>query len=605
MSGITGWVDAVRDLRDADLIAGRLTADLAVRGRRGDGSWHGPHAMLAQRTDAAWRGSARPAESRAPDGTLLAVAVCDGYLHDPDALWSALAPGRPAGPDGPSAAELVLHAYLRWGAACPERLAGSFAFAVWDQRTGELLLARDRFGLKPLSYAPTEHGAVFSSDLAALAAHPLVTPEIDADGLCALLSQLRRPGHSALRGVREVPPGHTVRLGPDGERVRRYWALEARPHELDLEQTVRRVRELLDQVVADELRGVEPAVLLSGGLDSSVLTGLAATAAGAPPRAFTVAFGDTAAALLDRPYAQEVARFWQSAHQEVTVRPEQLSDPVTLAAVLAAKDYPSPFGDKNITPFLFSRQVAGQVPVVLSGEAADTVFGSLGGKVDEGHEFTTFPWIERARSWGQDHGMGTALFDRELLRGVDLDGYGDRLFRQARAEVPTLPGDSRVDRLGRQADHLTIHWLLEHAVHHSERLAAAAGLQVRFPFLDHRLVSFLYNVPVAMKWFDGHGKSLLRANAKGLVPESVLSRPKVPYPITYADSYKSALTGRIRALLDDSAAPVRPLVDLAGLRQVAADPALLDRGGWYGRANVEMVLQLDAWLRRLRVRVSV
>ncbi|MEU6172017.1 asparagine synthase-related protein [Streptantibioticus parmotrematis] len=605
MSGITGWVDSVRDLRDADAVTARLTADLVVRGQHGTGTWRERHAVLAQRADAAWRGTVEPARARGQDGRTIAVAVCDGYLHHADTLWSAVADGPPASPDGPSVAEIVLHAYLRWGERVAEHLDGAFAFAIRDERDHTLLLGRDRFGIRPLSYTTTEHGAVFSSDLGALARHPAVTPEIDADGLCALLTQLRAPGTAALRGVREVPPAHTVRLGAHGETVRRYWALEARPHELDLDGTIHRVRELLEEVVSDDLAGTDPSVLLSGGLDSSALTGLAATVSGAAPRTFTVAFGDTAAPVPDRPYALDVVRFWECRHQEVTVRPEDLSDPATLSAVLSAKDYPSPFGDKNITPYLFSGKVAAEVPVALSGEASDTVFGSLGGKIDENHEFTTFPWIERSRSWGLEHGMGSGMFDRALLRSVDVDGYCDRLFREASAEVPVLAGDSRLDRLGRQADHLTINRFLEQAVHHSERLSAAAGLQVRFPFLDHRLVSFLYNVPVRMKWFDGRGKSLLRTNAKDLVPESVLTRPKVPYPITYADSYKAALTTRLRTLLDDSDAPVRPLADLTALREVAADPALLDQGGWYGRANVEMVLQLDAWLRRLGVRIAI
>ncbi|MGP9022682.1 asparagine synthase (glutamine-hydrolyzing) [Streptomyces sp. BR1] len=601
MSGITGWLDRVRDLRDADATTARLTADLVARGRHGTGSWHSPRAMLAQCVDAAWHGSAEPARVRQSDETV-AVAVCDGYLHNAGELWSAAGSGETS---VPSVAEVVLHAYLRWGPAAVQRLEGNFAFAVWDARSGELVLGRDRFGIKPLSYSPVEHGVVFSSDVAALAAHPLVAPEVDADGLCALVTQLRRPGHGVLRGLREVPPGHTVHLTSEGETARRYWTLEARPHELDLGQTIERVRGLLGEAVDGELRGTEPAVLLSGGLDSSALTGLAASTSGLAPRTFTVAFGDTAAAVPDRPYALDVVRFWNCRHDEITVRPEELSDPVTLAAVLAAKDHPSPFGDKNITPYLFSRQVAGQVPVALSGEAADTVFGSLGFRADDGHEFATFPWIERSRGWGMEHGIGTGLFDPELLRGVDVGGYCDRLFREASAEVPGLREDSPLDRLGRQADYLTMTRLLEQAVHHSERLAAMAGLQLRFPFLDHRLVGFLYNVPARMKSFDGHGKSILRTIAKDLVPESVLTRPKVPYPITYADSYKSALVRRLRTLLDDSTAPVRPLIDAPGVEKIVADPALLDRGGWYGRANVEMVLQVDAWLRRLRVRISI
>ncbi|WP_406175047.1 asparagine synthase-related protein [Streptomyces sp. NBC_00996] len=140
---------------------------------------------------------------------------------------------------------------------------------------------------------------------------------------------------------------------------------------------------------------------------------------------------------------------------------------------------------------------------------------------------------------------------------------------------------------------------------HSERLGTAAGLQVRFPFTDHRLLSALFNVPAAMKSFDGREKSLLRALGRDVVPPSVLTRTKVPYPITYGSQYKAGLLDRLRELLDDSTAPARPLVDLPAIRRMTEDPALLDRGGWLGRADAEMVLQLDAWMRRLAVRIRL
>jgi asparagine synthase (glutamine-hydrolysing) len=318
-----------------------------------------------------------------------------------------------------------------------------------------------------------------------------------------------------------------------------------------------------------------------------------------------VMFGDTAAAVPDRPFAEEVVQLWGCEHQEVVVRPEELSDPVILAAVLAAKDHPSPFGDKNITPFLFSRRVAELVPVVLSGEAADAIFGGLTGAADGVCEPTMFPWIARARRFGMEHGIGTGLFDEALLRSVDVAGYLDRLYREAKAEVPQLAGAPAADHAAREVDYLHMTRLAEQAVHHSERLGAAAGLQIRFPFADYRLFSYLYNVPPQLKCFDGREKSLLRAIAKDLVPPSVLTRAKVPYPITYDAHYKASLVTRLRMLLEDSTAPVRPLVDLRRAANVLEDPRLLDRGGWLGRADVEMVLQLDSWLRRLRVRVNL
>ena len=163
--------------------------------------------------------------------------------------------------------EVVLHAYLEWGERCVERLEGMFAFAVWDPRRRTLLLARDRFGIKPLYYAPTAEGLVFGSEPKTLLVHPAVRPTVDLDGLRVLFSMARAPGESVYRDIRDLPPGHTLTYGPGGRvSLRRYWQLEARPHEDGLDDTVRTVRELLENSVARELVSDVPlSVLLSGG----------------------------------------------------------------------------------------------------------------------------------------------------------------------------------------------------------------------------------------------------------------------------------------------------------------------------------------------------
>ncbi|WP_172381182.1 asparagine synthetase B [Streptomyces sp. MNP-20] len=583
MSAIFGWWTHRGGLEQTGPAA---VAAMAESSRRGGPhrSWASGHAVLAAGGEPARENG--PLESRGTGNPV--VVVVDGYLH---------------GSRDP--ARTLLDGYLAENEVAAERWRGAFAFAVWDGRTGELLLGRDRLGIKPLSYVRQDDGVVFASEVGALAAHPGVPRELDATGLSALLTQLRRPGHGTLRGMREVPPGATVRFSATGERRRRYWSLEAFPHTESRDETIRQVRTLLDEVVHDDLEGADPAVLLSGGLDSSVLTGLVAESVGRPPRTFTVSFGGTASAVPDLPYAEEVVRFWHCDHERVTIEPDLLSQPATLTDSLLAKDWPTPFGDKNITPYLFSRHVGRRTPIALSGEGADAMFGGLGPEADAKRVLTTFPWIARARAMGMPHGLGTGLLRADVLQDIDIAGYVDDCFAEALEEVPSVPGEDPVDRLGRQTDYLTATRLLEQTVLHSERMGSAAGLQLRFPFADHRLFTLLYNVPARWKSFDGREKSLLRALGAPLVPPSVLSRRKVPYPITYDRGYKQALVERLRTLLDDPSAPTYALLDREHAQRYVTTPRLLDRGGWLGRADVEMVLQLDAWLRYLRVRLAL
>jgi asparagine synthetase B (glutamine-hydrolysing) len=233
------------------------------------------------------------------------------------------------------------------------------------------------------------------------------------------------------------------------------------------------------------------------------------------------------------------------------------------------------------------------------------MFGGLYGDLDAVPELRTFPWLEQARRFGVRNGIGTGLFDGELLRAIDVEGYLERVFHEAIAQVPTLPTDTPARRTVRHIDFLTVTRLLEQTMLHTERLGAAGGVQMRFPFADHALYSFMYNVPVEMKFTGGRTKSILRDLAVDLVPPSVLARKKSTFPALYDARYKAFVVDQLRELLDDSSAPVRAVANLAAAAEIVDDPRLLDRGGWFGRADVEMLFQVDAWMRRLQVRVRV
>ena len=171
--------------------------------------------------------------------------------------------------------EVVLHAYLQWGADCVTRLNGMFAFGIWDERRQELLLARDRLGVKPLYYAPLPDGVLFGSEPKAILAHPGFRAEIDAEGLAEMFSQAGTgtPGQGVYRGLSQVRPGTIVQVGRLGVRTSAYWTLEPREHTDDLAATASKVRELLADIVHRQtVADVPLCSLLSGGLDSSVVS---------------------------------------------------------------------------------------------------------------------------------------------------------------------------------------------------------------------------------------------------------------------------------------------------------------------------------------------
>ncbi|MGP3949157.1 asparagine synthase (glutamine-hydrolyzing) [Streptomyces sp. 7N604] len=510
--------------------------------------------------------------------------------------------------------EVVLHAYLEWGERCVERLEGMFAFAIWDPRRRRLFLARDRFGIKPLYYAESGGGLVFGSEPKALLAHPAVRPVVDLDGMRVLFSMARAPGESVYRDLRDLPPGHTLVYGPGGVSLRRYWQLEAHPHEHGLDETVRTVRELLESSVARELVSDVPlSVMLSGGLDSSTVAALAARAlareGAGRVRTTTVTYSgysdnfqpDLVRSAPDSPYARAVAEHIGADHREIELTTSDLIDPVARRTVLRAQDVPAPFGDMDTSTYQAFAGVHRHSKVALTGESADEIFGGYSWVhiPDLAYE-EQFPWVA-FEQWhpGTREGLGQGLLSPAFKSRLDMGSYYAERYAQAMAEIPRLPGEDAAERRAREICHLHLtHWL-PRLLERNDRLSMISGLEVRVPFCDHRLVQYAYNIPWEMKTFDGREKSLLRAAAGDLLPEKVLERPKAPFPVSQDATYTKALHQEFAEVLADPASPVLPLLDLEASRRAVSPQGQAAAQDWLHRMNIEMVLQVNSWLLEL------
>ncbi|MFI9275847.1 asparagine synthase (glutamine-hydrolyzing) [Kitasatospora sp. NPDC052896] len=506
--------------------------------------------------------------------------------------------------------EVVLRGYLQWGTALVERLNGMYAFGIWDERAEELLLVRDRMGVKPLYYHPTRAGVRFGSEPKAVLADRSLPRRVGAEGLCEVLDMVRTPEAAVFAGLREVRPGQLVRVGRGGVRRHTYWRLEAREHTDDLPTTITTVRELLADTVERQLVSDVPlGTLLSGGLDSSAVTALAARSG--PVRSFSVDFrgaadgfaADAVRQTSDAPFVRDLARHVGADHHEVLLDSPELTDPAVRAAVLRATDLPPAYwGDMWPSLYLFFRAVRQRVTVALSGEAADELFGGYRWfRNPLALRAATFPWLTSgsARYFG-----GRSLFQQGLLDKLDLDGYRAARYAEALTEVPVLPGEPDTERRMREIGYLNLTRFVQTLLDRKDRMSMAVGLEVRVPFCDHRLVEYVFNVPWTMKSFDGREKSLLRAAVADLLPRSVVERVKTPYPATQDPGYESVLRAGLARLLRDPDAPVLPLLDLDRARSVADRPiGAVSRP--YDRGSLELVLWLNSWLAEYEVTLDL
>ncbi len=513
--------------------------------------------------------------------------------------------------------EVVLHAYLEWGTGFVDRLNGMYAFAIWDTRTEELLLVRDRVGVKPLYYYPTADGVLFGSEPKAILCHPDVRAVVDGEGLAELFGIVKTPEHAVFKGMYEVRPGWLVRVSRGGLSKHRYWRLEAREHTDDLETTVDTVRELLKDIVERQLVADVPVgTLLSGGLDSSAVTALAANVLRAqgvlePFPAFSIDFvgheqrfeSNVQWEDPDTPFAMEVAAKVGAEHITVMLDSQGVLDQEVRDAVLRAQDLPVSTGDMEYSLLQLSRAVRRRVTVALSGEAADELFGGYTWFHDrEAVEAPTFPWHHPFQKAG---GIG-ALKDVGLWDRLGMGEYIDRRYREALADCPRLPGETGEEARMREVGYMNLTRWENFLLDRKDRISMAAGLEVRVPFCDHRLVEYVFNTPWRMKTFDGREKSLLRAAMRGVLPDSVLDRKKNPYPSTQDREYELALRERVEKVCVPGA-PVLDLVGEAGVRRLLDRPvgAYVMGGPWSARAVLERLVEFDAWVRAYDVEVRL
>jgi asparagine synthase (glutamine-hydrolysing) len=602
MCGITGWVSFERDLRGERTSVDAMTETMACRGPDDRGTWVAEHVALGHRRLAIidLPGGRQPMSVDTPGGPV--VLVYSGETYNFTELREELA-GRGHRLRTDSDTEVVLRAYLEWGDAFAERLNGMYAFAIWDSRENRLVMVRDRMGIKPFYYYPTADGVLFGSEPKAILANPLAERVLTLDGVHELFAFVKTPGHAIWEGMREVEPGTIVTVGTGGLRATRYWTLRTLEHTDDQDASIAHVRELLEDIVRRQLVSDVPrCTLLSGGLDSSAMTAIAArqlAEAGQTVRSFAVDFvgqtenfvPDDLRGTPDTPYVHDVAALSRTDHQDIVLDSEQLADPAVRAKVIRARDLPMGMGDMDASLYLLFKAIREHSTVALSGESADEVFGGYQQFFDpRAQRAHTFPWLVR---FADRFVEGGSILTPDLTKAMDLPGYVRNAYDASVANIERLDGESDFEWRMRKVCYLHLTHFVRILLDRKDRASMAVGLEVRVPFCDHRLVEYVYNAPWSLKTYDGREKSLLRGAARDVLPRSVADRVKSPYPSTQDPAYAAKLQSHAREYLTTPDHPVFDLVSRAWLaRAVDAEPQATQES----RRGLERTLDLALWL---------
>ncbi len=462
--------------------------------------------------------------------------------------------------------EVILKAYAEWGSDCVARLHGMFAFAIWNAREQSLFLARDRLGIKPLYFAHDSDTFRFASNTQALLEADDIDTSIDSVALHNLfmLHAVVPAPRTILKGIRKLAPGHCMMVNRIGDvREWPYWTLKARRPEAHYDEIEWRdmIHEALKKSVDRRLKiaDVPVGVLLSGGLDSSLLVALLAEQGAKNLKTFTIGFEDQPEEKgSEFEFSDPVAAMYDTEHHKFHVPNADVLK--RLPEAVRAMSEPM-FAQDAVAFYLLSEQVSQQIKVVQSGQGADEVFAGYfwypqmndaeGSPIerfrpyyfDRSHD--EYLEMVDARYAGKDY---TSALIEEKLDSIEADSFIDRVLA---LDVTTLIVDDPVKRV----DNMTMAW----------------GLEARVPFLDHELVELAASMPPEYKLAEG-GKGVLKAISRELLPAKVIDRPKGYFPMPALKYVRGEFLEFMRDVLNSQQARERGLYQRSYVEKLLAEP---------------------------------
>lgn len=632
MCGIVG-ITSTSPVKGLPEQLGRMLAPIAHRGPDGNGTWIDPvgHCGLGHQRLAIIdpQGGHQPISNE--DDSLW--IIFNGCIYNYRELQRTL---RDAGHHFKTGTdtEVILHAYEQWGEDCVSQFNGMWAFAIYDTRKKTLFCSRDRLGVKPFYYCRSGDRFLFASEIKALLASGDVAAQPDEDGLRQYLTfQYCLGDRTLFKSVRRLSPGHNLTIEADGrERLREFWDLRFEIDEShDEPYFVERLRELLEDAVRLRLRSDVPlGAHLSGGLDSSIVVGLARHLLGdAPLSTFTGAFRE-GTAFDETRYARLVAEKAKTRYHETYIGSADFSE--CIEKIIWHMDEPAA-GPGVFPQYLISKMAASQVKVLLGGQGGDELFigyarylvayleecikGAIEKTAQRGRYVATLetivpslpsletyiPMLKSFWSRGlfeEPSRRYFALMDRfadsQALLSPDYKADSEKTYGEFREEFEGHGASAMINRILR----FDLKTHLQALLHVEDRTSMAWGLESRVPLLDYRLVELMASIPPVIKFRNGMLKYLFRKAVRELAPREILERTdKMGFPVPLAEWSRGELRDFIAGILQSRACRQRGLINPQAVDAAIAGASAYSRGLW-GALCLEIWFQqfIDGSARR-------
>ena len=609
MCGIAGWLDFKNSIKENESVINAMSETLSRRGPDESGAYISENVILLHRRLAVVDIENGKQPMYISHKGCEYIIVYNGELYNTEDIRCEL---KSLGYkfEGHSDTEVLLISYIEWGDACLDKLNGIFAFSIYNKKERTLFMARDRAGVKPFFFHIYNEGIVFGSEIKTLLANPKVSSRVTKDGVSEviLIGPGRTPGTSAFCDIQELKPGQCGTFSKDGLSIKTYWEIKAAEHTDSISDTIEKTRSLvLDSIGRQLVSDVPLCCFLSGGLDSSIISSVSARKYAKEGRTLTTYSVD---------YTDNDKYFKSSFFQPnsddyfINIMKEDIKsnhkkvilDNADVAGALynstLARDLPG-MADVDSSLLLFCREVKKTHTVALSGECADEIFGGYPWYSDPEVLFKDdFPWS------GNTETKSKLICDR-LLVSNPADYVYSR-YKETIDSAPKTGYESDLDSRIKEVTMLNFKWFMQTLLDRKDRMSMYSGLEVRVPFCDHRIMEYAYNIPWEIKAYKGREKGLLRKAFKGILPDEIIERKKSPYPKSHHPVYLNCVKEKVKALLDNSSAPVWEILKKSAVEEIYNTEGSAFSRPWYGQLmNFPQILayiyMINVWLTEYNV----
>lgn len=515
-----------------------------------------------------------------------------------------------------SSAEIVLVSYIAFKEKCLDKLDGSFSFAIYSEKNNNLFIARDRLGVKPIYYTITNNTYIFASEIKAILEHPLVHARIGEKEIMELigLGPAHNPGSTYFKDIYELKAGHYATYSGINFNTYCYWDLKTDNYEDDIYTTISKTKELVTNSLKSQISSDVPVCcMLSGGLDSSVLTALAKKE-NSKLSTFSIDFtgNDTSfesnsyQPTQDSEFVKIMSEYLKTNHKTMYFKNEDLF--YLLKDSVVARDMPG-MADIDASMYAFCRAISDSgFKVAISGECSDEIFGG-------------YPWYYREKlvnyesfPWALSDNIREKIVKKDLCKNYNIKEYIQESYDNTLKNVE-LNSNNEVENKFRKTNYLTIKWFMNTLIERTDRTSNCAGLEVRVPFADYKLFEYIYNVPAKYKLGLVHNaepveKYLLRKAFEGDLPKEVVYRKKSPFPKTYGKDYLNLVQNQIKEILNNSNSPLLSIIDKDYLNNILETNGNILTENWFGQLMtypqlLAYLIQINMWIDSYNIKIEI